>query len=38
MQLETHHKHYRTLGNEEFDDVNVVCKACHIYLEEERAA
>lgn len=27
--LEVHHRHYRTLGNEALDDVEVLCPACH---------
>ena len=27
--LELHHKHYRTLGCETLDDVEVLCAACH---------
>ena len=27
--LEVHHLHYRTLGCEQLDDVQVLCPACH---------
>lgn len=27
--LETHHKHYRTLGREEKEDLEVLCTKCH---------
>ena len=27
--LDIHHKHYRTLGCESLDDVEVLCRACH---------
>lgn len=27
--LELHHKHYRTLGREALDDVEVLCSSCH---------
>lgn len=27
--LDVHHRHYRTLGCERLDDVEVLCKACH---------
>ena len=27
--LEVHHRHYKTLGNEALDDVEVLCPACH---------
>jgi hypothetical protein len=27
--LDLHHKHYRTLGEEGLDDVELLCRACH---------
>jgi len=27
--LEVHHRHYRTLGYESLDDVEVLCRRCH---------
>lgn len=27
--LHVHHKHYRTLGEEQYTDVEVLCAACH---------
>lgn len=35
--LDVHHKHYRTLGDESLDDVEVVCRTCHGKADEERA-
>lgn len=34
--LAIHHKHYETLGNEEFEDVEVLCRRCH-QLRENRS-
>lgn len=36
--LEVHHKHYRTLGAETLDDVEVVCKTCHGKADDQRAS
>jgi hypothetical protein len=27
--LDLHHRHYRTLGEESLDDVELLCRACH---------
>ena len=27
--LHVHHKHYRTLGEERYSDVEVLCQSCH---------
>lgn len=32
--LQVHHKHYRTLKRERFEDVEVVCKHCHEHIHE----
>jgi len=29
QNLEVHHKHYKTLGNEKLDDLITLCKECH---------
>jgi HNH endonuclease len=29
QDLHVHHKHYRTLGSEEWDDLEVLCARCH---------
>jgi 5-methylcytosine-specific restriction endonuclease McrA len=29
LQLEVHHRHYRTLGREQLEDLEVLCKKCH---------
>lgn len=34
--LELHHKHYRTLGNERDEDIEVLCNACHKQADLER--
>jgi 5-methylcytosine-specific restriction endonuclease McrA len=36
--LQVHHLHYETLGEEEYDDLKVVCIPCHEIEDEERAA
>jgi 5-methylcytosine-specific restriction endonuclease McrA len=28
-QLQAHHKHYRSLGRERLDDLEVLCESCH---------
>lgn len=28
-RLEIHHKHYRSVGNEDMDDLMVLCHDCH---------
>lgn len=28
-ELNVHHKHYKTLGNEDIGDLIVLCKRCH---------
>jgi 5-methylcytosine-specific restriction endonuclease McrA len=33
QDLQIHHKHYRTYGNEDRDDVEVLCRRCHIETE-----
>ena len=35
-QLELHHKHYDTLGHEQDEDLEVLCKACHKQADAER--
>lgn len=35
-RLEVHHKHYRTLGNERHEDVDVLCQRCHRQEDEKR--
>ncbi len=30
IELEVHHKHYRTKGRENFSDLEVLCRDCHI--------
>lgn len=37
-QLEVHHRHYQTLGNEQLDDLMVLCTRCHKHQDEVRAA
>lgn len=34
--LEVHHRHYRSLGNEQPEDLEVLCKACHQQADRER--
>ncbi|MDK2957287.1 MAG: hypothetical protein PWQ57_2783 [Desulfovibrionales bacterium] len=36
-ELEVHHRHYRTLGNESRSDLAVVCAQCHAKLDSIRA-
>jgi 5-methylcytosine-specific restriction endonuclease McrA len=36
--LELHHLHYRTLGSERPEDVELLCPKCHVAADEERAA
>ena len=36
-ELEVHHLHYDTLGNESRKDLAVVCKVCHAVLDKIRA-
>ena len=31
--LQTHHLHYETLGHEEEEDVEVLCRECHMVNE-----
>jgi len=31
-----HHKHYRNFGNEELDDIMVVCRDCHDDIEYQK--
>lgn len=33
--LHVHHRHYRTLGNEHAEDLQVLCKECHFGLHKE---
>ena len=33
-QLQVHHKHYGTLGEEDLDDVRILCKDCHAFEHE----
>lgn len=35
-RLQLHHKHYRTLGYEELEDVEVLCVSCHDEADAER--
>ncbi len=28
-ELNVHHKHYKTYGNEKMEDLKVLCKRCH---------
>ena len=35
--LEVHHLHYRNLGYELDEDLQVLCKPCHVDADEERA-
>ena len=36
--LELHHVHYRSLGNEQPEDVELLCRECHTGADEARAA
>jgi hypothetical protein len=36
--LEVHHKHYRTLGAERAEDLEVLCMPCHEVADREREA
>jgi hypothetical protein len=38
VDLQIHHTHYRTLGNERPEDLEVLCPPCHEQADEERAA
>jgi hypothetical protein len=35
-QLDVHHKHYRTLGNEAPEDLEVLCVTCHEGADKQR--
>lgn len=35
-ELNVHHKHYKTLGNEDISDLIVLCKRCHSDLHFEK--
>lgn len=35
--LEVHHKHYRTLGNESLGDVEALCPTCHPVADVQRS-
>jgi len=35
-KLNVHHKHYRTLGVEAMDDLEVLCEACHELRHEDK--
>lgn len=35
-ELEVHHKHYRMLGNEKPEDLEVLCPKCHVKADDER--
>ena len=37
VDLQLHHKHYRTLGKETHDDVELLCPPCHEKGDEQRA-
>ena len=37
-KLEIHHKHYRALGSEADDDLEVLCQSCHKEADRHRAA
>jgi hypothetical protein len=37
-QLFTHHKHYRTLGHEKDEDVEVLCFDCHKKADRKRTS
>lgn len=34
--LQVHHKHYRTIGAESFNDVEVLCLSCHRTADHDR--
>jgi 5-methylcytosine-specific restriction endonuclease McrA len=34
--LQVHHRHYKTLGNEGYQDLIICCKPCHKELDEKR--
>jgi 5-methylcytosine-specific restriction endonuclease McrA len=36
ISLELHHLHYRSLGNEQPEDVELLCQECHTLADEER--
>lgn len=36
VSLELHHVHYRTLGNEKPEDVELLCRECHAKADERR--
>lgn len=39
QRLEVHHRHYRTLGSENVEDVTVLCHTCHTrYHQQQQAA
>lgn len=35
-ELQVHHLHYKTLGNESLEDVEVLCLACHEQADKQR--
>jgi hypothetical protein len=35
-ELQVHHRHYKTLGREQPEDVEVLCPACHRVADAER--
>ncbi len=38
LGLEVHHKTYKHLGNEPWEDLEALCKPCHEIADQERAA
>lgn len=38
LKLDVHHLHYRTLGNETPEDVQVLCRLCHRLAHPEQEA
>ena len=37
VSLELHHLHYRSLGDEQPEDVELLCRDCHVHADEARA-
>jgi len=35
-RLQLHHKHYRTLGRERHEDLELLCVTCHVDADRER--
>jgi len=38
LRYEVHHRHYRTLGHEDWSDLQVLCTTCHDIMDACRRA